>query len=311
MERSFVHWITPVAGLALMISVFLLLPPLEGSSNWIPLLGNSIESPNPVVGWSILGISLAATLFGLYCIVLKSASLSFLPTLFIYLLLLFADPLSISFNILHIVVALIVWSQFCLFENQLFTAFLLASSATLLYPPVFWIIAVSLIISLFSGEPDHLRNLIKMFSAILLPLVYILIFRWIKYDDALVFLSCFKDEVIATGSPLHLFDMTHYFLFAVMGYMVVRSIVLIVQKSPSGVLSYILKTEIVVLLLGVALTMLFYTTESLPLHLLTLAPLTLLFSYYYKNCEKRSRVNLEFLFLILAMALNSISYIFN
>lgn len=282
------------------------------SSGWLPILGgfgNAAFLENIAVSIPLLLLSILAIFAGLYVVLLKTNSIDFGQTSIILLLLMAANPCSLHFNSIYPVMACMIWSQFCLLENQIFASFMLLSLGSLFYAPAIWFILAFTILLTVSGTPDPLRALVKAFGGACLPHLYLIVFRWIIFDDAGVYLYHFVGQTLEIGSPFHLIRMPQYFLFILLLYILVRAISFFYIKSPKGILEYLLKMDLWIMVSAFIIFLFFYSSTSTMLFALFSLPASIMMSYYFKNCERVSRTNMEFLLLVCGLLICCISYV--
>ena len=286
----------------------------RGGSEWLPVLGglgNAAFLENLFVSIPLLFLSILAIFSGLYVVLLKTNSIDFSQTSIILLLIMAANPYSLHFNSIYPVMACMIWFQFCFLENQIFASFMLLSLGSLFYAPAIWFILAFTILLTVSGTPDPLRALVKAFGGACLPHLYLLVFRWIIFDDAGVYLYHFMGQILEIGSPFHLIRMPQYFMFLLLLYILVRAISFFYIKSPKGILEYLLKTDLWMMVSAFIIFLFFYSSTSTMLFAIVSLPASIMLSYYFKNCERVSRTNVEFLLLVCGLLICCISYVVN
>ena len=299
----------------ILLAVLSFFAPIEQTNGeWIPVIGgfgNTEVLDNLFVSVPIL-ILLAAVIFtGVYFFILRVNSISFLHVITLFLLLIAANPYSMRLNAVYPAIACIIWFKFCLFNSEVFVGYLLLSFASLFYAPIIWLVPASVLILPLNGMPDPWRTSVKALSGSLLPHIYVLVFRWIKFDDAEEYLYYFTQQATDISLPFSKLGVPDYFMLLVVLYIVFKALSYFSLKSPKGFVEYILKSEIVMMIVSFLLYLLFAGNEQVTLLSITLMSVSVIFAYYFKNCEKISRTNMEFLMLICALVLCSVSHIMN
>ncbi len=314
MNTKIIQWVLPLLGLSVLVAVAILTPFEAGSSGWIPLVGgfgNTEMLDNVYLSVGLMLLCVTAIVVALCSILFKTNTIPMGVTVMLFLLLLFSNPYSFMFSSIYPALLCIVLMQYALLSEQMFAGALFISLASLFYAPLIWLFPVVFIFMVKNGINDPARIAVKMFSGFLVPHIYVLVFRWIAFDDALVYLQHFSSEIIDVGLPFHLLHLTDYFLILVVMYMLVRAISFVFSKTPDGIPAYILKSECATLLLLFMIWMLFYDSQRMPLLNMLWLPVSVILAYYYKNCRKRARVTAEFLLLFVAVIISSLSNVLN
>ena len=314
MRSKFIQTVLPVCVLLLLATMSYLLPAGVGSNGWIPLVGGFFNADllsNPLVSVPLMVLCLAATVLGIYLILLKTNAIPFGRCLALFLAMMAISPSLLQFSQVYPVLACIVWAQFCLLERQVFVAFLFLSGASLFFAPAIWLVPVVLMLMPFNGMPDQLRVFVTSLSGASLPHLYLVVFRWIKFDDAGVYLYHFSKEAMETEPPFHYLELTDYFLMLVIVYILFRVISYFVTKGAKGFIEYMFKVNLLMAVVAFALFMVFAGNQSYSLLYLTFMPLAVLFSYYFKSNEKLRRANIEYLVLMCSLVLCGISHLMN
>lgn len=311
MRNKIVQTVLPYCTLLLLVIIAIFAPVEKNSTGWIPLTGGLVDGCQWVSG--ILSVVLMVTgvgviLSGLYLVLLKTNTIPFGRCAALLLMLLFSSPHALHFNTIYLVLACIVWAKYCILERQIFVCYMLLSLASLFYAPAIWLVPAFLLMGAFSGMPERLRSFVKSLSGASLPHIYILVFRWIRFDDADVYLYHFAHEATALCTPFHQLGMPDYFFILCMLYMLYRAISFIMAKNPMGMLAFMLKTDAVSLFLFFIL-FLFFSKSCMPVLSLLYFPAAVILAYYFKNCGKTSRTNVEMLLLMSALLLGSLSHI--
>lgn len=306
MRSKIIQTVLPIFVLLVLTAMSLFSTVGAGSNGWIPVVGGFFNADllgNPLLSVPLMAVCLALTLPGIFLILLKTNAIPFGRCVALFMALLAINPKWFHFSQIYPVLACIVWAQLCLLERQVFVAFMLLSGASLFYAPAIWLVPVLIMFMPFNGMPDQLRVFVTSLSGASLPHLYLLVFRWIKFDDAGVYLYHFANEAIETGTPFHYLGIPDYFMLAILCYVLIRSIVFVFSKNPMGKLGYILKMEMVMLLVLFLLAGFFYANNGEMLSSLFLLPASVLMTFYFKNSPMTNRSNIEMLLLMGATAI--------
>jgi hypothetical protein len=159
--------------------------------------------------------------------------------------------------------------------------------------------------------PDQLRVFVTSLSGAFLPHLYLVVFRWIKFDDAGVYLYHFANEAVETGAPFHYLELADYFLVLVIFYLLFRVVSSFVTKGAKGSIEYMFKVNLLMAIVAFALFVIFAGNQNFSLLSITFMPLAILFAYYFKSNEKNRRTNIEYLVLMSSLALCGLSHLMN
>jgi hypothetical protein len=314
MKNKFLQTALPIGVFILLSAISVLSVPEAAADGWIPLVGgffNATFLSNYPASVPFTILCLAVTLLGMYMILLKTNAVPFIRCMSLFLALLASGPNLFQFNQVYPVLACLVWVQFCLLERQIFVAFLLLSGASLFFAPAIWLVPVVLMLMPFNGMPDQFRVFVTSLSGACLPHLYLLIFRWIKFDDAGVYLYHFYNEAIEIYPPFHSLEYTDYFLILVMFYMLVRAVSFFVRKAAKGFFEYMFKVNLLMAIVTFILFLLFSGNWNMSLLSLAFVPLSILYAYYFKSNEKNRRTNIEYLVLMSSLVLCGLSHLMN
>lgn len=301
-----------LAGLA--ISSYLI-PAGEMGEDWIPLLSGFVDLS--VIGgnlWirGILGaVSNILIVVSLLVINKKSVNNVFNPRLSasFFLLILLLHPGAVYFCGLHPAVLLFVWGQYCFIIDQKFTSMFLLSCSALFYAPLMWVLPLVWAISIM-GAADIPRVALKSLGGLVLPMVYLLCFRYMAFGDAGVFIQEYLAHAAAYSSPFHSFRFTSLFLLACLCAVSVHSISYMFSRlyKNSIITEHILKMELMCFVLAVMLLVLFWGNGSMPLNMLAALPAALLFSHYFTGNINAAPARVELILLCCAAAISRLSY---
>ena len=311
MMRNLAYRIFSTVVLVALSVAALFAPWTRANSEWIPLVsgfGNTDFLNNWVVS-ILLGVGIiGATLFSLYMLIRRIQVVSYANASMLFLLLMAANPSFIHFNTVYLLLLSLVWVQLCIVESQIFTAFLILSGASLFYAPAVWLVPFSLLLIPFSGSPDSLKSLVKALAGFVTPHLYLLVFRWIKFDDAQVYLMQYWDSI----SNIHLlkahWSFPKLFMVAYVLYLVIKSSHHLLATSMGKLAQGVLKMQILSLVLSLPIFVCF-NTETSPLFSIMAYPAAVLFAFYFGNFENGKRAGAEYILLIMAIVINSLSYL--
>ncbi len=287
---------------------------MNSYSEWIPLISGfgSTEFLNNI--FISVGLSIAfvlAILVAIYFVIFKTNAMPISQTMLLFAAMLVSNINSLRFSTVYPSLLCIAWMQFCLLNRQIFAGFMLLGLGSLFYAPLAWLFILALLFMMRYSIDDFLRTVVKSLCGFLLPHIYLLAFRWISYNDALVYLYHYAQEIIDVSLPFHLLHITDYFLIIVLAYLLLRSIIFFYSKTPDGLPAYIVKTEILTIVAFLALVLCFYDNSQTPLLNMFALPASIILGYYYKNCKFKGRVKAEFIFLGTAIIISLIGGVLN
>ncbi len=314
MKNKFIQTVLPFCVFPLLLVISILSPAYGENNGWIPLVGGFFNADlldNLLISVPSMIICLAVILLGIYRILLKTNAIPFSRCLMLFLMLMASNPHLLKFSQIYPVLACVVWTQLCLLEGRLFVSFLLLSTASLFYAPAIWLVPAVLFIMPFNGVSDQFRAFVTSISAVCLPHLYLIVFRWIKFDDASIYLHHFAQEAIDISIPFHYIGITDYFLLLVVIYIIFRSISHFITKGTKGFIEYMFKMNVFMVLITSALFLLFAGNHQMQLLSLTFVPLSILFTHYFKSCEKSYRANIEYLVFMCSLILCALSGLMN
>lgn len=316
MQRSRSLWIRLLACIVAALAVSSFLLPVEGrGEDWIPLfsgyLNLSFIYGNPLVSAFLGGAFNIMIVASMLAINTKTVNNAFNPSLsaafFLFITLL--NPEAVYFSSIHPAVLLFVWGQYCFLVNQKFTSMFLLSCSALFYAPLIWVLPAVLIISV-SGAADIPRVAMKSLGGLLLPLIYLLCFRFMMFGDAMVFIDEYISNAIELSSPVYSLDFTHMFLVLCVVVVAMHSMSYVFSRwhRNSIVTGHILKMEFMSVLLGAALFFLFWGEGGLPVNMIIALPLAMLLSYYFTGNINAAAARIELILLCCAAVISRLSF---
>lgn len=301
-----------LAGLAI---TSYLIPPGDGGEDWIPLLSGFADlsslSGNLVVRGILGALSNALIAMSLLIINTKSVNNVFYPNFSVafFLLIVLLNPGAAYFSCVHPAVLFFVWGQFCFIINQKFTSMFLLSCAALFYAPLILVIPLVLVISVL-GAADMLRVALKSLGGILLPIIYVLCFRYMAFSDASVFVQEYLQHAMAFSSPLYNVGFTSIFVVLCVAVITLHSISNMFSKfySNSIITEHILKMELMSAVLGAVLFFLFCGNGDVPVNMLVALPLGILFSHHFTVNIAAAPARIELILLCCAAVMARLYY---
>ena len=315
MQGKYSFWIKMLSCLTAGLAITsYLIPAGEGREYWVPLSSGlfdfSLIAGMPVLG-GILGVLFNALVAAsLLAINTKSVNNIFNPALSVifFLFIIFLNPGAVYFTPVHVAALLLVWSQNCFIINQKFTSMFLLSCAALFYAPLMWGVPLVLAISIV-GAPDMLRVAVKSLGGIVLPVVYLLCFRYMMYADALVFIDEYIGQMLVFSSPFKGLTFTSLYLIICFGATVLHAISYMFSKlhKNSIVTEHILKMELMTFLLATVLFVLYNGDGDTPINLLVAVPVAMLYSYYFTGKINAAAARVELILLCSAAVMSRLA----
>ena len=301
-----------MAGLA--ISSYLI-PMGERGEEWIPLFSGFADLSFLWDNMWLLGIlgGVFNILIAASLLVINTRGINnvFNPrlTAAFFLLFILLHPGSVYFNCLHPALLLFIWGQYCFIVDQKFTSMFLLSCAALFYAPLLWTLPIVWAISI-AGVADIPRVAVKSLGGLILPLVYLVCFRYMAFNDAGVFVQQYLSHAMEFLPVLNSFRVSSLFLVLCIAAISVHSILFMFSKlySNSIVTEHILKMEFMCFVLSVVLVALFWGNGVLPLNMLFALPAALLFSHYFTGNINAASARMELILLCCAAVIFRLSY---
>lgn len=301
-----------LAGLALSSY---LIPMGERGEDWIPILSGfadiSALSGNLWIMGILGGVFNILIVVSLLVINTKSVNNVFNPYLSasFFLLIVLLHPGAVYFSCIHPAVLLFIWGQYCFIINQKFTSMFLLSCSALFYAPLLWVLPLVWIISIM-GAADIPRVAVKSLGGLILPMVYLLCFRYMAFDDGGVFVEEYIAHAMMFASPLHSLKISSLFLVICICAVSVHSIAYMFSRlyNNSIMTEHILKMEFMCFVLAALLLVLFWGNGSLPLNMVIALPAALLFSHYYTGNINAAPARIELILLCCAAVIFRLSY---
>lgn len=305
-----IYRVLPIVVLALLTLVAVLAPVKGVTQEWIPLMSGmdtGFLSDNRAVSILLGAGIIGAVLFSLYFLLRRSSALKFPVVSVIFLLIVSSIPSFVHFKTVYILLLLLIWTHFCLTEKQIFTAFMLLSVASLFYAPSIWLVPFSLVFIPFSGAPDSLKSFVKAIAGFLLPHIYMLVFRWMKFDDAGIYLLKFYESIIDVHFMERQLVLPALFMAVYLIYLVSRSAMFVMRSSASKLVHGVLKMQILSLVTLLPLYLCFDSAAS-PLLPIIAYPSAVLIAFYFSNFSNTKRGEAELVLLLLAIIINCVSH---
>lgn len=220
--------------------------------------------------------------------------------------LLFACPGALSASFIHIAAIALLWAQFCLLQEQYFTAFFLMAISSMFFPPVVWIALLVIILMLCSGLTDTIRNLLKFFGGFLVPYILLMSVAYLLGHDILKALSGIFSAMTTVYYDIFSLDIPMLFLVTCLVFILVHAIILFSGKMREyGIAeAYALKMQIINVVVCVAEVFLFASTSDHPVALLACCPSGILLARYFSQYGAKSFLRIEIVVLLCALVIS-------
>ena len=316
MQGKYSFWIKVLSCLLAGLAITsYLIPAGDRGEDWIPLLSGffdfAVIAGRPVLSGILGGVFNALIAVSLLAINTKSVNNVLNPALSVifFLVIIYLNPGAAYFSPIHVAVLLLVWSQNCFIISQKFTSMFLLSCAALFYAPLMWGIPLVLIISVI-GAGDMARVAVKSLGGVLLPLLYVLCFRYMVYADALVFIDEYIEQMFTFSSPLGSITFASLYLIGCLGVIALHAISYMFSKlyKNSIVTEHILKMEFMTLLMGSVVFFLYWGDNSAPINMIAAVPLAMLYSHYFTGRINAAAARVELILLCSAAVISRLSY---
>src|SRR5574344_120296 len=277
-------------------------------STWIPIIAGLVDTEvlftSKGLSYLLSFISILLLIFSVSFILKRTMDLNFhIPYMSLFMLLIiFSDNRSLYFNQIYPVALCFVWAQYCLLYGQLFFSFLLLSLGALFYAPFIWLFPVYLFLILFNPM-DLPKNLVKAISGFLIPVIYLLSFRFIRYDDTYEFIYKFIKEMFFINDELFYIHFPTLFLILCLIFISVHSVLHSLKKlyRKGRDVVNIVKLESISLCILFLFFILFSHQHTVPLVILVSIPVGVLYSYYFAHRTGNYLSNVEIILLVCAL----------
>ncbi|MEG2321124.1 MAG: DUF6427 family protein [Bacteroidales bacterium] len=295
-----------------------LVPFINKTDEWIPLLSGFIETDVFYSNKYLLAVggilSITVLAISIYFVNSKALDNTFRVyyTQLFFLLIVLANPTSIYFSTIYPAAILLTWMQFYFIIKQRFIAFFLISIASLFYAPIIWIIPIVLIISLI-GIPDILREFFKSLGGIIIPYLYVFVFRHIYFNDVDVFIQQYINEITTINFPIYSLSFTTMFLLLCFFIIYIHATVALLKKinRQSINMGYILRIELIASLLAILIFFIFWGNKSTPLCVILACPFSIILSNYVTANKQSYPLRVELILLMSAVVIARIAYFIN
>lgn len=292
-----------------------LIPMGNRGEEWIPLLSGFADLS--VIGGNVWLMGILGALFNILAVAsllvinTKSVNNVFNPRLTgsFFLIVVLLHPGAVYFSCMHPAVLLFIWGQYCFIINQKFTSMFLLSCSALFYAPLLLVLPLVWIISIM-GAADIPRVALKSLGGLLLPMLYILCFRYIAFNDAGVFVHEYLLHATDMASPFHSLRISSLFLLICISVISIHSISYMFAKlyKNSIMTEHILKMEFMCFVLAAVMLVLFWGEGSIPLNMIAALPVALLFSHYFTGNINAAPARIELILLCCAAVISRLSY---
>ena len=231
--------------------------------------------------------------------------------LIILLLLIFSNPLAIFFSPVYPAAICLIWAQEVLLAEKRFLGSMLISLSSLFYAPLIWLIPLSFLFLVFVST-DFFKNLIIVLSGLMLPLLYIGVFRFLLFDDATYYIEDFYNTATDISLSLRYIGFPQLFeiiCFAIIAIVTVIYLLRVLNRLKIAVRDAITSRMLFLLALS-AVFFIFSSSTSQPLVILLAAPLAFLYSYRFANLENTGRKSryIEVILILSALVITRLSY---
>lgn len=301
MSRGSSFWINSLYLLSAFLLITSLLLPYSGVECGLSFIDNN-KYLSAGIGLLCL-IAAAVPLFIISSFAAKSAISSNISVVLFFILSLVSSG-SIYFSYTHLSLIAFAWGQFFILKEDNFKALFFSSIAALLVPELMWIIPVMVGVSA-AGKGDLPRAILVNLSGVVLPVLYVFLYRHILYKDALEYLYIYWNSMINVSSPVLSLSFTNIFLVVIVGFMILHSCLSIVSRhSQTNIATEnVLRAEVISALLLCVIYILFWGNDSSSLNLLLAFPVSLILSNLLTVKKYSAAFKIELIVFICAVIL--------
>jgi len=291
--------------------------PVENSERWIPALIGfvDLESISRSLSITLATVFILLTSISLYIFNERNLMIGQRGILFpiVYLIFAITTPKSIFFSGVSVASLFIVWSlYYSIFskkgDTELFISGFLISLAALFDPHVTLLFPLIVFFALRSAVVTP-RAVAIVAGSIIIPLAFMLAFRYLFFQDALFFVEIFINDLTSIDYP-------SLSLMSVSDIIVTLSLFLYLMFAVSYALNNMNRYKIlkshsfsrfISLLLLCILIVLFYPQSGEGLTQIIAIPVSVIVLEYVSSSEKPSKKKVGFLLVLIFLVINRIS----
>ncbi len=242
----------------------------------------------------------AVPVFIINSMVTKSAINSGI-TLAVFLILVFSNPSAINFNLAHIALILFAWGEFYNLKGDNFKALFLLSFAAIFLEQLMWIVPVMLLVNTV-GKSDLPRTFIVNIGAVLMPLLYIVVFRHLMYRDSVEYINEFAGKMIDVYSPVLSLSFTNIFYIVVVGIMSIHAMFHVTVRNTQNNIATgeVLTNELISSVLLFVLFVLFWGNSDVSINIILAFPMSIVLSNLYTTNLSSAYSKIELILFVCA-----------
>lgn len=196
------------------------------------------------------------------------------------------------------------WGFYAWARNSLFWGSLLISAASILYPPFLWLFPVLLLSLPFLESENRARKAVKSLGGWLLPYIYLLSYLILFRENAGGHLVRTLGTALEVKLPSFSFSIPDLALLLCLLLLFFHAISTVLKNFIERSDRRLLEIAAIQLFFALAVYMLFSANGTAVAQTLFALPLSLIFSYHFKNCSGGRSAKAE---LLLACILSLIA----
>lgn len=301
MVKGSSFWVNSLYVLSAFLLVTSLLVPYGGNVSGLSVI-DDYKYLRAGIGLLCI-IAAAVPVFIISSLATKSAISSNISVVLFFILSLVSSD-SIYFSYTHLSLIAFAWGQFFILNEDNFKALFLTTIAALLVPELMWVVPIMLVASAV-GRGDLPRTLVINLSGVVLPVLYLLVYRHILYKDSLDYIYIFWDSMANVSSPVLSLSFTNIFLVVVVALMILHSALSIISSHSQNNIATenVLRVELISAVLLGGVYILFWGDGSSCLNILLAFPASLILSNLFTVKKYSAAFKIELIVFICAVIL--------
>ena len=298
-----------------IITCFLIPAEFERPGEWVPLFSGFWDMEiimTAGLNSIICGIiSIALLLLSVYMLndrLFSNISTSFTALTFAATLI-FCNPRAIYFSSIYPAAICMVWALYCMSISQSFSAFFLLSLAAQFYAPTIWCIPAIMIVMLIES-PEPLKSFLKSIGGTLVPIIYVLSFRYLEFNDVGVFCSQYMEQVITIKFAFFSKHLTDLFMILCLIIASLHAVIKTLSEQGHNNIAEAKGLRLVMIsaIFAAILYFLFAGSFNGPISIIVAPLLAVLLSYFYTNGHQLPSVRIEMILVICAFVVARLGF---
>ncbi len=289
---------------------------IPGAGAWTPIFSDWLNVDyiysNKFLMILAGSLSLVGLLVSVFAVTakIKSSLFDVRYVLLFTLLLIFLFNGGVYFSVANIVAILLVWIQYFVIKKSLFLATFLLGTASLFFSPLIWTFPIVLLIIILKTT-EKFRETVILTTGFLLPFLYIISFRLLKYNDTSLFLERFFEDAVSLSFNIVPTGFSTLTSIVITAFIVIHAAINPLSKmfQRKGYLSdYIMGTELMTLFLVLLLVVLYGGNSHSNMFIMLIPSMSFLLSDYFRKNGDNNITKRELYLLLVVAIIDKINY---